>query len=210
MGAFLNSAGIVTQGAVTLSDGSVRQVKNSFTYVANAPLIPISSLALATVFDAQVWSVVAPLLSTDYRGFAYDVYIPARYTPHTPVLRLTGQNGTHVGDRLPITQCVNVYLTTGFRGRKYTGRKMFGPIAEADTLRDELTAAAAALWTLALPKFSMILTDFTGRSWTPTLESRVDTSANPNPLMIVGEVVTGARLNKTLGQCRHRRQKTER
>lgn len=207
MSTLTKSVGIVAVGTVTDQDGVDHAVCNAFAYYTTDTLSGPFLLRFQGAFDANVMGVIAPLLHEDYVAGEYLIYFPARFDPGAGSAGLTGQNGAVTGDRLPLSQCVNMGLQTAVRGRNFRGLKRFGPIAEGDTTGDELSSTAASSWSAAATAVGADLADGFGVTWHPIVVSRKLTAAHPTALEVIGERITSVRLNKTLGFARHRRER---
>ena len=158
-----------------------------------------------------------------------------------PVAATTGTGGAGAtggaitGDRLPLDNHVTFRKFTGVAGREWSkGRWKFAPIAESDTLGDELTSAAQTRWGVTTNSVTGLtmkqalyqpITDGTSTGSTinkiyPILVSNklsqlrvMPTRIAYAPLVLPGinyaTQVTNAIINATLGEQRNRKEKPD-
>lgn len=205
-----NSVALTVLGRVTTSSGEVRPVLNTFCYLFSGSTINLF-IQFASKFNTDVWSVISPLLSSDYSWTAFRLWLPARFTVGGG-FNNTGFNGTGgtSGSRTPITSAVRMTLHSDFRSQNFRGAKLFGPIALADTVGDELTGTALTSWQAAAAAIGSTLHGPFTRVFTPIIVSRDLTAAHTPTGEVVYAPVTSVTVNATLGQCRHRRETTQR
>src|SRR5262249_33292945 len=106
--------------------------------------------------------------------------------------------------------CVTVRHKTAQRGKNYRGSKHLGPVAESDTLTDEIDPAMQAKWNSATIAISQSFTiTATGGIWSPCVVSRNLSQLKTDAYTIIGADVTQGILNLTIGTMRHRKEKTK-
>jgi len=163
---------------------------------------------LITAFDNSIAPGIVTLLNVDYTGTTYDCRdMEDAFNQYVTVVN--GQVGATTGDRLPMDMAVAMLYRSAERGRNFRGGKHFGPITEADTLKDELTAAKLTAWQTVAAALDNDLTDGT---WNvrPIVFSPTLSQTRTNPTKLVGAEVTGVLVNKNIGTMRRRREKTVR
>jgi hypothetical protein len=202
--------GVAVHGQVTATGGQVRKVFNVFVYrCPNPGGAGLLNNFIAT-FDTAVWAVVAPRLHADYTGVEYVGYLPAFMDVGLGTSFPNTQNGAVAGGRLPVDAAVNVGLLTGLRGKTFQGMKRFGPIGTADVVSDRLTPAAVAAWGPALAAMTATIMDPFARLFIPVVLSRQLSTPPPPTFIAIGADILSARLNRTIGLARHRRERTQR
>jgi hypothetical protein len=197
------------QGHSIEANGQSKPIWNIFHWGNTSGFQGESALGMGNAFVAQIWPTIAAALSVGYVAdqvlarfldFATEQY--AVCTKHT--------NGVVIGDRLPSHSAVTVRYKTAQRGKNYRGSKHFAPVAEGDTLTDEIDPAQQAKWnTLTTAISSAFVVTGTGGVWSPAVVSRNLSQLKTDPVSIVGAYVTQGILNLTIGTMRHRKEKTK-
>jgi len=114
------------------------------------------------------------------------------------------------GDTLPGFSAATVQLKTGLRGKSFRGSKHFGPVAEIDTDRDELTATASngTNWG-NMGKLLAGLNDGGGNSYGPVVLSRKNSvliGSVADTVAVVADITEG-QINLKLGTMTRRKEK---
>lgn len=204
-----NVVEIVVQGTCTETSGLLRNIWNIFHYVQDPTLPnPAGPVAVANQFLAALWAPIASQLSVGYVGVTtwaryIDSALNAWQTAGVPA------NGALALPRLTSAVAVVTPLRTAFRGKQYRGSKHFGPVAAAQVVNDELTAAAVGTWGPLLAGLTAQL-NVGGMMYSPCILSRTLSQLRQDPTNIQVAKVTTALLNKTIGTMRHRKEKTVR
>jgi len=207
MSIYANMFELKVNWAVTPSSGGVKTFTQVYHYFCTASPLPTPA-AVITAFDNGPASGIAGLLNVDCVGTTYDCReMSNANNQYTTVAN--GQTGGTTGDRLPMDMAVCFLLRTGARGRNFRGSKHYGPITEADTLRDELTTGKVTSWNAVGTAISGLLS-VTGGSLRPVVFSASLSQTRTNPTTLIGEDITAALLNKNIGTMRRRREKTVR
>lgn len=207
MGVMTNVVELVVRGSVATTGSGSKAFNNVFHYRLSSGTADVPS-AVGAAFNTNVWAVIAARLSSLYTGVQIDCRMlddafQQYVTDGTPA------NGAVTGSRYPTEIAVTYLLRTATRGKSYRGSKHFGPVATSDTLNDELTATAATAWAAVTTALKAALTPGFG-TWKPCVVSRTLSQLRTNPTTIVGDDITDAILNKTLGTMRRRKEKTVR
>jgi len=197
------------QGHSIEANGQSKPIWNIFHWHNNSGTQTESALAMGNAFVAQIWPSIAAALSVGYVADqvlarmldnATEQYIVC--TKHT--------NGVITGDRLPSYSCVTVRHKTALRGKNYRGSKHFSPVAESDTLTDEIDPAQQAHWNSLTTAVSQAFSiTGTGGIWQPCVVSRNLSQLKTDPVSIIGADVSQGILNLTIGTMRHRKEKTK-
>lgn len=210
----MNMVQYAVEGTVLATGGVSRKVVNVFNYETGGGVLysTLNKVAMATQFNAAIWSNIAPLLHQSYVGSTIRVWL-LNIAGDTPSATIAPSNGAKAGNRLPLSVALYSSTLSGVRGRWYNGSKRYGPVAEGDVVGDELTATAQASWQIAAA--------FAAQSWVfnlamlflphlPVVWSRYLAEAVPPPAGQIVAQLTGTHLNKTLSSWRHRKERTVR
>jgi hypothetical protein len=135
---------IVCTCLVAESDASTQEVVNVYhLFPASVLTAPVDHVAIGNAFMTILNGALPACLSVDYSA----TFATVRMLDDPTALAISlnaPTAGTVTGDRLPSFNSVSVDLFTSARGRCFRGRKHYAPIAESQTLLDELTAGAIA------------------------------------------------------------------
>lgn len=207
MGVFTQCFELKMNGIVAPSSGGSKNFCFVFHYrlQSGTPQTPAS---IITAFDAHPGADIAALLSNDWSGTTYDCRYMSPATNQYYSVAST-QVGGKTGDRLPMDMAVAMLLRSDERGRNYRGGKHFGPIIEADTLKDELTAGALTAWKAVATLLENNLTVLTS-SYKPVVLSQTLSQTRIDPVVTAGADIQNVLVNKNLGTMRRRREKTVR
>jgi len=200
---------VVVQGHSIEANGQSKPIWNIFHWHNTAGVMSESALAFGNAFVAQIWPTVAAALSIGYVADQVLARLLDNATEQYAVCTKQG-NGVVIGDRLPSHACVTVRLKTAQRGKNYRGSKHLSPVAESDTLTDEIDPAQQSKWNSATIAISQTFSTATiGGYWTPCIVSRNLSQLKTDPVTIIGADVTQGILNLTIGTMRHRKEKTK-
>jgi hypothetical protein len=204
-----NVVEIVVQGTTPETGGTTKNVFNVFHYVQSPTVAnPTGPVAVANAFLSTVWGTIATALSVSWTGSS----CLARYLDGaTNVFQAAGVpgNGAAALPRLPNDTAVVTPLSTNLRGKNFRGTKHFSPIATAQVTGDELNAAGLVLWNPVLPLLQGQITAG-GQTFSPCVVSRSLSQLRQDPVTIIGSIILLARLNKTIGTMRRRKERTVR
>jgi len=197
---------IVTTGhADPGTEPRVKPFVNVYTFSRTNLAVTAVKANILTAFKAAILDVLKLSQSVAYIADWIDIRFLDDETD--PYLRQALTiDGTVAGDSLPSTMNVTVQLKTGLRGRNYRGSKHYGPISEADTVLDNLDAAAIVQFDLFAAALLAGFTDSDGILWSPWLCSRTLSYTGPMTAILVGQPITQVLVNPTLGTMRRRSQ----
>lgn len=199
------------EGSVAEDSGIARKVVNSFVYGLPDRDLSFSTKAhLGANFHGQVWTGIAQQLHASFQGAHLWVSYPntAGDAPQDVLVPASGGSG---GGRLALHQCVYAALLAKARTRPFRGCKHLGPVASSQVTAEELTPEAQAAWQSALGAVPQALVQFEAHEaiiLQPVVWSRVLSDVSLTVPPAVGDVITGVHVNRTLGQWRHRRERT--
>lgn len=197
---------LIAQYTVPTTGGSSKTIINNYHYV-NTGTLGSTKAQIYTAWNAGPGAAVAARLSI--AATAQQVTI--RHIDDAtdiPLVVGTGTSGTLALPRLSTAMAVNMYFKTGQRGKSYRGFKHFGPLAAADTLNDELTAAGVIAWGTLLTALLANVVPAGGAILNPSIFSRKLSQALVNPTTIINTAIQSGRVDKTLGTMKHRKEKT--
>lgn len=207
MATFLEVYELKMNGVCAASSGGNKNFSFVFHYRLVTGAAPLPS-AVITQFDNLIAPGIAALLNVDWTGTTYD----CRQMSDALAQYFTTVNtqvGATTGDRLPMDMAVAMLYRTLSRGRNFRGGKHFGPITEADTLKDELTAGKLTSWQGVAAALKQDLT-VTGSTIRPIVFSPTLSQTRTNPTSLQGDDVSNVLVNKNIGTMRRRREKTVR
>jgi hypothetical protein len=202
---------IHVRGHLVLASGLTKSLLNVRHYRRISGPGGATETDVADQAQSSSWAVALfAALNHTYVGEVWMArFIDSPTSPLTPSTT-SPTNGSVSGDRLPSNTCVSVYLKTNMRGRNYRGFQHYTPLSESDTTLDELTSTGLTNWTTVATELGSTFTDAPGNTWKPIVLSRnLSDLTTPSPTIVYADVVTPL-LNKTIGQMRHRREKTVR
>lgn len=197
------------EASVETSATEAVQVGNVLAYRIT-PLV-LSDADQATVvrfLEENVWVPIFSLLPASFsrlvlRWGRTDIP-PSGWTQYPSTLQ-----GAAIGERSPSFVAVHVWLRTATRGKRFTGKKRFGPIPTSDIDGDQLTDQAFNNW----QEVSQLLTS----SWTiqgadgelvvvPVVWSRLLSSGpSVSPVVMVGDIITRVEVLRVLSSNQHRK-----
>lgn len=202
-------AEVVHLGTVAAGGGSAKNFANVYHFIRSSTVNPWSNTNIANEFIASILPDVCAVLNADYATTA----VTARCVNDAldaPVSVADTTPGGVAGERLPDYNAVMLLLRTALRGGSYRGRKFYGPISEADSQDDVLTAGAVTAFGTLITTLLAGMTDSDGNVWSLAVFSSTLSQSTVNPTTIVANVVTQILLNKSLGTMRRRKVKTVR
>jgi len=199
---------IVSYGYATAIGGSTKNIVNVYNFMRLSDPATPNKTHIESQFQTDIMTPVLAALSVSYtqmfntvRFFDDALDAPASFTE--------AGVGAITGDRLPDFSAVTIQMKTGLRGKSYRGSKHYGPIAESDTLGDTLVAGAVTRFTNVYNAVVAGFTDSDGNTWYPVIKSsKPPAQYKINPCVVVANIVSSARLNKSLGTMRRRKIKT--
>lgn len=194
-------------GIVAASSGGNKPFSFVFHYRLTSVAIPTPADVI-TRFDNVIAPGIVNLLNVDWTGTTYDCRnMEDAFTQYFSATN--GQVGATTGDRLPMDMAVAMLYRTTERGRNFRGGKHFGPITEADTLKDELTTGKLTSWQAVAAALKV---DLASGAWNlrPIVFSPTLSQTRTNPTRLVGAEVSNILVNKTIGTMRRRRERTVR
>jgi len=198
---------IVAEGTVPFTTGGAKVIQNVFHYQLQSGT-PQTAVDVAKQFRDNKWVTLVAQLHESYTGVGFNArYIDDALENYT-FLASTG-DGLITGDRLPMDMAVACVLRCAARGKNFRGSKHFTPLAESDTLKDELTSAAAISWNTAIQNLFTTI-NLSGAVYIPVVVSKTLSQLRTNPCTVIGSPITSVLLNKTIGTMRRRRQRTSR
>jgi len=199
---------IVTRAhALSTGEPRTKSVYNVYDFRRTTTGGAPSKTAAVTKFKTDILTPLQAVLSVSY----VTDYIDCRWLddPLDPfVTAALALNGTVAGDSLPSINNVRLRLTTGLRGGSYRGAKLYGPIAESQTLLDSVTAGAIALWGTFSVAYLAGFTASDGYIYQPYLVSQKKSvfKLAPPTATVVGTIINGTTLNTIVGRLQRRNQ----
>ncbi len=138
---------IVFRGTVTFQNGFVKSLSSAWDYMYDSGAVPVlaDKLTLVTAgggWQAVVQALLLAALNIRWTSVGVDVRWLDVYNDAFTRAASFATVGGSAGDSLPLDNCVTIRKQSGDRGRNYRGSWHFGPVSEADTLKDEITNAA--------------------------------------------------------------------
>jgi hypothetical protein len=200
------NAEIVVQGTVPTSGGGAKTLVNVFHYVCTG--VPAATeLQVWTAFAAAVWANIAAQLSVDWVGQQSSVrFMDDSNRP--PVITTPPASGGVALPRLPANLAAVLYLKTALRGKSYRGFKHFSPLPTASVIKDEINPGVLGAINAVLATVTGAIAPAAGPTYVPAIFSRTKSPSLVNPTNLVLTPVTSGRVNKTIGNMRHRKEKT--
>lgn len=196
-------------GNVASGGGGAKNFANVYHFRRTTNVNPYNNTSIANEFIAAILPAVCAAISDDY----VTTGVSARCVNDAEDLPVTVADvtpGAIAGQRLPDYNATMLLLRTNLRGRWYRGRKFYGPIAEADSDEDVLSAGAITRFGTIITALGAGFTDSDGNPWIPVVLSRNKSTLDANPTNVVAADVTSIVLNKTLGTLRRRKVRTVR
>ena len=170
-----------------------------------------------TMTEAQLYTAISALLEPSLSAALSITYLAdntyVRFMDDPLRLRTANANGivgAVTGDRLPNFNAVVTRKYTYGRGRSFRGSNHWGPIAESQTLLDNLTAGAFTLWhdvDLALLSLVNVATP-DGSTWTLCVLSQTLSNLTSSPSLFTGSLIRDVLLNHRLGTMKRRKDRT--
>lgn len=138
---------IVFRGTVTFANGFVKSMAAAFDYMYVSGTAPASADKLTLVTAGGGWqgvvqALLLAALNLRWVSVGIDVRWLDNYADAFTRAATFATVGGSAGDSLPLDNAVTIRKQTGDRGRNYRGSWHFGPISEADTIKDEISNAA--------------------------------------------------------------------
>jgi hypothetical protein len=212
MASFPDCIQFQVQGYVVESSGYRRPVWNVYTYrIPPACYTAAHRLSFTNDFASAITNQLNAAFSVEYRGVMIWAWYPT-LTGDKPVPMYPPANGSILGDRLPLHQCVYVRLLTAERGKSFIGSKRLAPVAVSEVTKDELNAGGVFQWGQGILNFARTLvtvTPIAGLSFTPIVWSRLLSPSPSSTVPVVGADITSAMFDKTICVWRHRRERME-
>jgi len=198
---------LTMRGTVTRSSGGDEIVSNVFHYVCLPGASTLSPANVAAAFNAKMGGSVPAVLSDTY--ISIETLYRNLMSPLNPVI-ITAviADGVVTGDRLPLMSSAVIRLKCADRGKRFRGSKHLAPLAESQTLLDELTAGVLVTMGTVGTAFSTTFTDSDGNVWNPIVLSRTYSNLTALTPTFVFSLVNGFIVNKTVGTMRRRKEKT--
>lgn len=202
-------AEIAHMGTVASGGGQTKNFANVYHFRRSAVVGVFDSTAIANEFINVMVPAITDCLNVDYTTTGVSVRC-VNDALDPPITVADATPGNVAGERLPDYNSVMILMRTPARGRHYRGRKHYGPISEADSVDDVLTAGAVTLFTTLITTLNAGFTDANGNFWLQVVLSKTLSNMETNPTNIVIQDVTQYLLNKSLGTMRRRKIKTVR
>lgn len=204
---------LVMKGHSIEADGGSKPIVNIFHFVRETG--PGTGLEVDVInqFLMLIAGAMNLAFSTDYIP---DV-ITSRFMDdplRAPVSIVNPLVPTIAGDRLPNFNAVVIRKGTYARGRSYRGSNHYGPIAESQTLLDNLTGAASVLWgnikdvLVAMGGTGGGVVTADGSTWRLAVFSPTLSDYTVSPILVTGSYVKDCVLNLRLGTMKRRKDRT--
>ena len=206
-------AEIAVKGHSVESDGGVKPFVNIFHFNRESGPGVGTELELHSAFMTIIAVPMGAVLSASYvADFNIVRFMDNPLNAGVPFANpIIGQVA---GDRLPNFNASVIRKNTYARGRSYRGSNHYGPIAESDTLLDNLTAGALVF----LQALATALTSCGGAGggvtlpggdvWRLSVFSTVLSNFTSNPIQVTGSWVNATVANQRLGTMRRRKDRT--
>lgn len=189
------------------SDGSLQQIINQLHFVKTFSLgVPTNLANVYTLIDSVFSAPLSAALSVAYvpdnctiRAMDSPLFLP-QVQPNTLV-------GAVTGDRLPSFNAVVTRKYTNARGRSFRGSNHWAPIAESQTLLDNLTAGGQTLWDAVATAIQTFigLVDADNNAWSLMVLSRLKSDLISNPSLFTGATIVSSTANALLGTMKRRK-----
>lgn len=204
-------AEIVIRGHSVESDGGSKPFVNILHFIRTA--------GPGTGTELQLLSAVMGIIAGDLSNALSVTYLPddntCRFMDDPINLGSNNANpiaGTAAGDRLPNFNAVVIRKNTFARGQSYRGSNHWGPIAESQTLLDNIGAGSLGLWNAIVASFGGLIgagfatADLS--TWKLCVLSTTLSNLSASPILATGSVVRAFVLNIRLGTMKRRKDKT--
>jgi len=169
--------------------GESAQIVNRFHYrrVVSGGLI--SKILFDTAWHGTVDAAWQGLLSVGYKNDYNTVRLMEDGTDPPTVFAGCG-DGAVAGDMLPTINCATLLYRTVLKGRSYKGGKHLGPISEASTTGQALTAGGHTLLNNLATVLAQTITDGNGNNWAPFVFSPTKSTGltTPTPTIFATQV----------------------
>jgi hypothetical protein len=196
------------EGQVAAGGSNAKIFVNLYHFRRSNTALPISKSNINAAFQTAIGDVVLLALQADYtQAFNYIRFFDDALDWAAPFVQTgTGAIGTV---RSPDYACATVRLKAAINSRSGRGSKHFGPIAEADTDGDVLTAGAITRFDAVGAAILAGFTDADSNIWSPVLKSsKFGAQYAINPVTVVAFPIMLTRTNPTLGTMRRRKAKS--
>jgi len=171
--------------------------------------LPTDLVQLSVAIKAIIDAPLSAALSDTY--VADDVTLRALDSPlNLPLSDGNAIVGAITGDRLPSFNSVVTRKYTFGRGRSFRGSNHWGPIAESDTLLDQLTGAAITRWNAVAAAINSLFNfvDSVGNVWSLIVLSQLLSDLTANPSVFTGSQIRLCTANLVIGTMKRRKQRT--
>jgi len=170
--------------------------------------VPINAGAVADAWRNVIDAACAAALSDTYDGIAWT----GRYMDDPTTVEDNGTaptDGAIAGDRLPTFNAVTIQLIGDGRGRSFRGSKHFGPVAESDTILDNLDTVPLGRWDAIRVAIDggLQFFDAAGNTWQLIILSRTLSDLTANPSVFTGCHVAASKTNRIVGTMDRRKEK---
>lgn len=197
----------VIKGHVVESSGASQQIINILHFAR------ISGPGTDT--EAHLYAAVSGLLDGALDAALSDTYVPdetlVRFMDDPMRAAFPNANaltGAIAGDRHPSFTAVVTRKKTAGRGRSFKGSNHWAPIAESDTLLDQLAGASVARWAAVEIALETMCVPFAGNAdmWQLMVLSPTLSDFSLNPSVFTGALCNDIILNLVVGTMRRRKQ----
>lgn len=189
------------------SDGSTQQIINQLHFVKTFSLgVPTNLISVYNLVTGVLDAPLSAALSVTY--VADNVTLRAMDSPLNLAVPMLNQVvGAVTGDRLPSFNSVVTRKYTNARGRSFRGSNHWAPIAESQTLLDNLTAGGQTLWDAVATALATFvgLVDGDGNAWSLFVLSRLKSDLLANPSLFTGATILNSTANALLGTMKRRK-----
>ncbi len=203
-------AEVVLKGTTLESNGSYRPCNNVFHFRRRSSVIAPVELNLIGAFKTAIETALGAAISEKYIPGS----ITARFMDDPSAFEVVGSNsvsGAITGDRMPSGNgCVTCQIKTNGRGRNFTGSKHFSPIAESDTVLDQIAGGAITRWDAvasAIQTGMNAMVDTDGNTWDLIVLSQNLSDLTAYPARFTGAYMLTCTANLQIGTMKRRRQK---
>jgi hypothetical protein len=201
----------IQTGIVTNADGEAKNIVNRFTYAITSIVTPGYTLtSLLTGFVNIIGTAWPNMLNVGY--VAHSLTVRVMDLPTNPpffsagLLLPSGAFGT-TATALPPDVTAFCKLQTALRGKSYRGSKHISPLDSGMITNGELSGAAQTKLGLLYAALCTPFTDSAMNTWTPTVQSQIQSQVAVLPVAIVANAIVQSLGygSRTLGTQRHRR-----
>jgi len=202
----------VIKGSAVESDGGSKNFFNILHFARISGPGTMTEAQLYAAVAATLDAAVGAALSSTYVAGSTDVRFMDDPT-RAAVVNANAIIGTVAGDRLPTFNAAVTRKNTYARGRSYRGSNHWGPIAESQTLLDNLTAAGLLLWQAVSAQLVILATPGSlvtpdGSAWRLMVLSPTLSNLTSNPISVTGSFVQTSPTNRRLGTMKRRKDRT--